>query len=395
MPMAIVDSTPEPLRRILGRPLGYVRRPLGRISQRTVRYADLGALQDTFLVSSVLMILIIRLQLFLTHYPQLGGGKLHIAHLLWGGLLMLIALVMLVSFIGRSTLFAGAVLGGLGFGFFIDELGKFVTSDNDYFFAPAAAMIYLVFIGLYFATRALQRRRGFSEREYLVNAVATLVEAARQDLDEDRRQRAIELLDRADPDDPMTAGVRELLLTVEARPARKPTRAARLGTAIRDRYFAILDHPRFGRFLVAVFIVWALVSVIQLTAAALSFEIWIGDGFRVFVGEANDVSFVNLASLISSLVSATLVAIGVRRVAQGARLAAYRWFDRALLVAIFVGQFFAFIEWQFGAVFGLSLDILLLVTVRYMIRRERDLERAAARQPRRPAPVGFGVLDSE
>jgi hypothetical protein len=358
-----------------------------RIWRSPVRYVDLGALQDTFLVSSVLMILVIRLQLFLTHYPQLGGGKLHIAHLLWGGLLMLIALVMLISFIGRSTMFTGAVLGGLGFGFFIDELGKFVTSDNDYFFEPAAAMIYLIFIGLYFATRALQRHRGFTEREYLVNAVSSLVEAARQDLDEDRRGQAIELLDKADPDDPMTAGVRELLQTVEARPARRPSRPMRVTDAIRRRYFALLDHPRFARFLVAVFIVWALVSVLQLTAAALSFEIWVGDGFRVFINEANDVTFVNIASLISALASATLVATGVRQMARGQRLRAYRWFDRALLVAIFIGQFFAFIEWQFGAVFGLSLDILLLVTVRYMIRRERDLELGTAIAAQPPAQV--------
>ncbi len=39
--------------------------------------------------------------------PELGGHGLHIAHLLWGG-------------------------------FFIDELGKFITQDNDYFFKPAA-----------------------------------------------------------------------------------------------------------------------------------------------------------------------------------------------------------------------------------------------------------------
>jgi hypothetical protein len=366
---------------------------LRRIWRGSVRNVDIGALQDTFLVSSVLMILVIRLQLFLTHYPQLGGGKLHIAHLLWGGLLMLIALVMLVSFIGRSTMFAGAVLGGLGFGFFIDELGKFVTSDNDYFFEPAAAVIYLIFVALYFATRALQNRRGFSEREYLVNAVGSLVEAARRDLDEDQRQRAIELLERADPDDPMTAGVRELLETAQARPTRDPRWPTRLANAIRRRYLAALDHPRFGRFLVAFFVVWALVSVIQLTAAALSFEIWIGDGLHVFVDEANEVSFVNIASLLSSLVTATLVAIGVRQMALGARLRAYRWFDRALLVAIFIGQFFAFIEWQFGAVFGLSLDILMLVTVRYMIRRERDLERGVEPGGARSVPEGaLGAL---
>src|SRR3954454_10103903 len=123
-----------------------------RFAFRPVRSADIGRLQDTFLISAVTMIIVIRLQLWATNYPQLGGGRLHIAHLLWGGVFMLIAIGLLLSLVGRQWRRPAAVVGGVGFGFFIDELGKFVTSDNDYFFKPTAAMVYIVFIVLYFAT---------------------------------------------------------------------------------------------------------------------------------------------------------------------------------------------------------------------------------------------------
>src|SRR5919201_1284404 len=54
--------------------------------------ADFADLLETVLVAAVATILVIRTQLWLTHYPQLGGHGLHIAHLLYGGFLMLLAI---------------------------------------------------------------------------------------------------------------------------------------------------------------------------------------------------------------------------------------------------------------------------------------------------------------
>jgi hypothetical protein len=65
-------------------------------------------------------------------------------------------------------------------------------------------------------------------------------------------------------------------------------------------------------------------------------------------------------------------------------------FERALLVQIFVGYFFEFLRIQFSAVFGLALSLLLLITVRYMIRGElhlrqvRTLEEAGREGERAP-----------
>src|SRR5919201_1741204 len=112
-----------------------------------VRAADADLL-DTFLVSAVAAVIVIRIFLEATGYPQLGGGGLHIAHVLWGGLGMLVAIVLLLLFLTSTTRLVAALIGGAGFGAFVDELGKFVTSDNDYFFKPTPALLYVVFVVL-------------------------------------------------------------------------------------------------------------------------------------------------------------------------------------------------------------------------------------------------------
>src|SRR5918998_6073135 len=96
-----------------------------------LRMRRLGLLRDLqsghnvelFLVSAVSAVLAIRAYLRLANYPQVGGDSLHIAHMLWGGMLMLAALLILLTFIGRASERLAAFIGGVGFGTFIDEVG--------------------------------------------------------------------------------------------------------------------------------------------------------------------------------------------------------------------------------------------------------------------------------
>jgi hypothetical protein len=348
--------------------------------RRPARSVDMGPLQDAFLVSAVLMILLIRLQLWATNYPQLGGGRLHIAHLLWGGLFMLIAVGLLVSFVGRGARLPAAILGGIGFGFFIDELGKFITSDNDYFFRPAAAIIYLVFIALYLLTRWMQRDRGLSQREYLVNAVDSITEATRGDLDERDKHRILELLSKADPADPLTRPLQDLVGGLDAVPTPQANPATRFALAIRDRYERLVEHPRFVTAVSALFVVWAFVIGLAVTALIIAAGVKAGGVKHVELSVGNDrnITFTDWASLVASFASGVFVIWGVVRLRAHRRLDAYYMFERALLLEIFVGGFFEFLRVQFTAVFGLGVSILLLITIRYMIRSELHLRRTRA-----------------
>jgi hypothetical protein len=107
------------------------------------------------LVAFAVSVIATRLFLELTGYPQIGNSVLHIAHALWGGLSLIIAFMLPLAFANRWAFQLSALLGGIGIGLFIDEVGKFITQANDYFYPPAMPLIYgsillIVLVYLYF-----------------------------------------------------------------------------------------------------------------------------------------------------------------------------------------------------------------------------------------------------
>jgi hypothetical protein len=115
-------------------------------------------------VSFAATVVITRTYLELTGYPQIGGGALHIAHLLWGGLALFVGGLLPLVFANRRAFDWAALLSGVGVGLFIDEVGKFITKSNDYFYPAAAPIIYGVFLLTVLLYFEIRRRRNNSPR---------------------------------------------------------------------------------------------------------------------------------------------------------------------------------------------------------------------------------------
>ncbi len=124
-----------------------------------------------------------RLFLQLTGFPQIGGGDFHIAHALWGGLLLYIASLLPLVLANRWAYAAGAALGGIGVGLFIDEVGKFITQSNDYFYPLAAPIVYAFFLMAVVVYLRVRRPPIRSARTELFSALDGLEEVLEQDLD--------------------------------------------------------------------------------------------------------------------------------------------------------------------------------------------------------------------
>jgi len=331
---------------------------------------DAGGLLEAFLVAAVTAFLIVRFVLAVTAYPTLGGAHLHIAHMLWGGLAMMAAIVMLLVSLSRLSTEIAAVLGGAGFGVFIDELGKVVSKDSDYFFRPTVAIIYVIFVVLVLAFRAIARQRPPSPRTCLANAVELTKEAVIRDLDVDEQRRALALLAQCDQQDPLVGALTDALRRIEAVPPTTPHWVVRVRRRVDASYRRLVAHAWFERVVIGWFVVASLVALIEAIIRVEQLATFHTSGSMTLA--ENTVAFAQVGSLVASLAVGVLVVIGIVAMRRS-RLAAYRWFERAALVSIFIGQVFSFYLEQLEALLGLAVSVLILVTLRYTIHEEEDL----------------------
>jgi hypothetical protein len=149
------------------------------------------------IVAFAVTVMAVRVYLDWTGYPKIGGGGIHVAHMLWGGLLLVVAALLLQLFVGRRALVLSAIGAGVGVGLFIDEVGKFITESNDYFFAPAAPLIYGAVLLLVMLWLVVRRGDRPTTAEAIQGAIESLRDLADGRLSTHDRDRAVERLHTA------------------------------------------------------------------------------------------------------------------------------------------------------------------------------------------------------
>jgi hypothetical protein len=339
---------------------------LGRLTRNT----DAPWLIESFFVAAVASFLGIRWFLAITGYPQIGANGLHIAHMLWGGLLLIVAVLLFVAFLDRTVGYLGAVVAGLGFGTFIDEIGKFVTADNDYFYRPAVALAYAAFVIVFLVARAFVGQRRITRREAIANALHQLAAFANGPIEPDDRARIARLLALADPkaertrlamkylaDLPSTAERRSLIETARERLAQG--------------YETVMESPWADRALTVGVVGYAVLAVMGVGLVAIAAA---GSG-----GTSDASTGAEVIQVGSTIAGAALVARGVISL-PSSRVAAYHWFIRGILVWILITQVFVFYSSQLAGLGGLVVDLVAYGSLRFAIIREmvagRDQPRA-------------------
>jgi hypothetical protein len=357
-------------------------RPAVRRVPLPARRLSVGSYLETLLIVAVVTILVVRGSLAAAGYPQVGGGGLHIAHMLWGGLLMLVAAIVMLAFIGDRSRWLGALGAGIGFGLFIDELGKFITSNHDYFFEPTVGLLYLLFVLLFLVFRLLDRPEAKSAAERLANIGDALPDVLMRG-SAGQYQRARRLADhRSLGDDPVALAVRQILTA--ARPDdRGDGLPGSLERHAHDAYERVLGSTLFQRGVAIVFILNALVGVlVVLVALAVAGVVVASGALATALAELEaEPEFqgwlpIVLAALASFAVL-VLTLIGLVRL-RHSRLEGFLWLNRSVVLSLLLVQPFAFFSDQFGALGGLAINLVLWLGSGYVVHSERVRRAAGA-----------------
>jgi hypothetical protein len=337
------------------------------------RSATGPSLVEAFIIIAIATILITRLYLHLTGYPQIGRGDLHIAHALYGGALMMLALVIGWLALGFGVRIVCVVLGGIGFGLFLDEVGKFVTKDNDYFYGPSAEIMYILVVLILVGARVVRDFRPLSARECLASAAAIAADGVARGLATRRRELGLSLVEQAraaDADTDDLQRIRDLLVSADAAPDRLHTLQRRAIGFIPDVFRSPRWVPAVG---------WLLVAGAFLSVSLGTLGVVLGGYFYEDDLLAVTLDGLNVPSVIL-LVSAVLT-LGIALPAMLARRRTdatwpLRWLRNAALIFTLLNALVDFATEGFGALITLSIGVFALAILAYQIDvAERSLVR--------------------
>ena len=328
-------------------------------------------------------VIAVRWALAATGYPRLAGGDLHIAHVLWGGLFLFGAALSPLLFANRWALEASAVLAGIGVGLFIDEVGKFITQTNDYFFPPAAPIIYAAFLLtllLYLRVRSEPAR---TVRQDLYAALDSLPHVLEYDLDARRHAELCDRLSHAREHAKdrkqalLAAALLEVVNSEYVELTRRPRRSwERLADRLRTfeaRWLTLLARMRFlfaavllatgaGAFVDLLVLLWTsllpqgLERALEIVARGADAP----GGTRFFLLLARFV----LAGMVGTLLVLGAALLALRHVRAGIACGYF-----GLLLSLTTHNLLVFYFDQFGAVGGVLLDFAVLVALVHYRRR--------------------------
>jgi hypothetical protein len=332
------------------------------------------------LVSCALTVALTRLFLVLTGYPQIGNSTFHLAHALWGGLALFVAGMVAVVVQNRGAAVIIALLTGVGFGLFVDEVGKFITQRNDYFFPLAAPIVYASLLLILLLTELARRHQLRSPRAHLLAAISlsqTVADGTATPTEISAMESHIRQARTGSLDD-ASAALLNGIETSMALTDRVEEPFAPVGRAVRRIRRAVASWlpanraRRFVRWAMAIFCVLGLLQLLLLIGVAFTPE-----GLRQAltlsvrdqpVGDFGKIVFVitwGLNAVVAALAGITWWALRPRRIRRSLAL---RCGYGAMLLMLLLGNLLSSYVYQFAVLLEATLQV---ITLALLVRWDR------------------------
>ncbi|MBK9124025.1 MAG: hypothetical protein IPM16_13045 [Chloroflexi bacterium] len=352
--------------------------------RKPVLRADAARYVLILTLAFALCVVVTRVYLELAGYPQLGNETYHFAHALWGGLLQLFAVLLPLLCVNRWMRDVSAVLAGVGAGLFIDEIGKFITQQNDYFFPLAAPIIYVAFLAILLIYLVVRRRQLSTDvHADMYYVLGELEEVLEDDLSVSERDHLVARLQRITDGTtrPDVANLARHIMqylqadSIDLSPDRM-TPSARIVAAITRFEKRFLPRPIARAVLVVLFALSGLLSLFMLYVLATVLG---GEGgslpdvLRVIVMDAANINSANSLSwyliligldlVTGALLLVAMVAFLIRRDVLASALGMI-----ALVVTLAFSNTLSFYFNQFSVLYNSIFTFFILL----MLQRYRD-----------------------
>jgi len=332
------------------------------------RREDAGELVLTVMIWAIFSLISARIFLKLTGYPQLGRGSWHISHALLGGLIMTVGTMISLTLQGRRVKRIAAGVFGFGLGWFIDEIGKYLTRDANYFFRPAVLIIYIFFVGLFLAYRYLERLQVKSNGSLYKSVVDQMKEVDSDSLPKSVKKTIIKKLEKIleSKDKEYQPMATKLLLVIKKFRVKKDKKLTGAGVWTKGLFRVTYDKI-FKRKLV----VWGLWTYsIYFSVTKIWDILMIGTSkqkmmmVRHFYEDYNffgksDIYMI-VFEIVFDLAASVLFLMGARYFWSKKRLRGVRFFKYGLYVSIFLVSICRFYFEQLDGLYEVIISILLL-----------------------------------
>jgi hypothetical protein len=199
-----------------------------------------------------------------------------------------------------------------------------------------------------------------SAKEYAINALEVTKEVILFDLDKYERKKAIGYLKKSDLTNPAANAMLSMLRSFKQITKHNQSKISSIKELLFNQYVRLVKQKWFSTILISFFVFYAIYRMA-----------------RSLFSVSLPLSFAQIGEILFSAVSSIFIIQGIYFIQKKQRHKAYDSFKTAVLISIFLTQFFLFLRTQLAALWAFVASIIVYSSLQYLIDQEKLVHRSS------------------